>query len=63
MLHNLLDGRDTDPYSFYDDGRQAWNLIANRMPILREGMPQRHTVLGDPKHYTRRRRWFIIKSI
>lgn len=47
----FLDGRDTDPYTFYDKGRQAYNLVANRTPILRSALPSRYTTLGDEKRY------------
>ena len=47
----FIDGRDTDPYTFYGTGKQAWNLVQNRIPGLRGNIPSRYSVLGDEKRY------------
>lgn len=53
MAHvaQFIDGRDTDPYTFYGKGRQAWNLVQNRTPGLRGNIPSRYSVLGDERRY------------
>ena len=47
----FIDGRDTDPYTFYSTGKQAYNLVANRIPGLRNTLPGRYSVLGDEDRY------------
>jgi hypothetical protein len=56
QVAQAVDGGSTDPYSFYPIGRQAWNLIANRLPgsmeigdtpLGRGAVPNRIGVLGN----------------
>ena len=59
----FVDGRDVDSYTFYGVGRQAYNMVANRVPGLRNTLPSRYTTLGDEKRYYPENMNFITRAI
>lgn len=47
----FIDGRDTDPYKFYEGSRAVASKVMNKVPGLRGNIPSRYTSLGNEKRY------------